>query len=165
MGVGAGPVGRARTHLRQLQFSELAAQPAERGGFRDPLEVAREKTGWILANHHPANCLNLRGLAKDPGLPKFPEIFGLHSAAIAAYPMYRGIARLLGMNVHPPTETIAEEIEALINQSEAVAESLVYGDPSGVTALVHLKPEVLESLYGRVVAIKRCQLFVALVLA
>jgi long-chain acyl-CoA synthetase len=49
-----------------------------------------------------------------------------------------------GENIYP------EEIEALINQSEAVAESLVYGDTSGVTALVHLKPEVIESLYGRV---------------
>ena len=42
-----------RTHLRQRQFSELAAQPGSQGSFRDPLEVAREKTDWILANHHP----------------------------------------------------------------------------------------------------------------
>jgi trimethylamine--corrinoid protein Co-methyltransferase len=42
-----------RTHLRQRQFSELAVQPGPQGGFRDPLEVAREKTDWILANHHP----------------------------------------------------------------------------------------------------------------
>ncbi len=42
-----------RQHLRQRQFSELASQPAAQGGFRDPLEVAREKTDWILANHWP----------------------------------------------------------------------------------------------------------------
>jgi trimethylamine--corrinoid protein Co-methyltransferase len=42
-----------RTHMRRRQFSELASQPAAQGGFRDPLEVAREKTEWILANHHP----------------------------------------------------------------------------------------------------------------
>jgi trimethylamine--corrinoid protein Co-methyltransferase len=42
-----------RTHLRQRQFSELASQPGALGGFRDPVEVAREKTDWILANHHP----------------------------------------------------------------------------------------------------------------
>ncbi len=42
-----------RTHLRQRQFSELAAQPGSQGSFRDPLEVAREKTDWILANHRP----------------------------------------------------------------------------------------------------------------
>jgi long-chain acyl-CoA synthetase len=49
-----------------------------------------------------------------------------------------------GENIYP------EEIEALINQSELVAESLVYGDDSGVNALVHLKPEVLDSLGDRV---------------
>jgi long-chain acyl-CoA synthetase len=49
-----------------------------------------------------------------------------------------------GENIYP------EEIEALINQSEPVAESLVYGDASGVTALVHLKPEALERLGERV---------------
>jgi long-chain acyl-CoA synthetase len=48
-----------------------------------------------------------------------------------------------GENIYP------EEIEALINQSEVVAESLVYGDASGVTALVHLKPEVVESTIDR----------------
>ncbi|MFN2168032.1 MAG: trimethylamine methyltransferase family protein [Anaerolineae bacterium] len=43
-----------RTHLRRRQFSDLVAQPAEGGGFRDPVEVAREKVGWILDNHRPA---------------------------------------------------------------------------------------------------------------
>jgi trimethylamine--corrinoid protein Co-methyltransferase len=42
-----------RTHLRRRQFSDLVAQPAADGGYRDPTEVAREKVGWILANHHP----------------------------------------------------------------------------------------------------------------
>ena len=42
-----------RTHLRQRQFSPLTAQPQQGGGYRDPLEVAREKVDWILANHHP----------------------------------------------------------------------------------------------------------------
>jgi long-chain acyl-CoA synthetase len=48
-----------------------------------------------------------------------------------------------GENIYP------EEIEALINQSQYVGESLVYGEASGVTALVLLKPEVLESLVAK----------------
>ena len=39
---------------RQRQFSDLVAQVADAGGYRDPLEVAREKTDWILQNHRPA---------------------------------------------------------------------------------------------------------------
>ncbi len=42
-----------RTHLRQRRFSDLIAQPAPGGGYRDPIEVAREKVAWILAHHYP----------------------------------------------------------------------------------------------------------------
>ena len=42
-----------RTHLRKRQFSELTSQPKPGGGYRDPVEVAREKVDWILSNHHP----------------------------------------------------------------------------------------------------------------
>lgn len=42
-----------RTHLRRRQFSDLVAQPADGGGYRDPIEVAREKAGWIVEHHHP----------------------------------------------------------------------------------------------------------------
>ena len=53
----------------------------------------------ILKNEHPANALTLRGIAKDPGLPRFPDIYGLRSACVAIYPMYKGVARLVGMDV------------------------------------------------------------------
>jgi len=42
-----------RINLRQRQYSELTTQTLPGGGYRDPLEVAREKVNWILANHHP----------------------------------------------------------------------------------------------------------------
>jgi trimethylamine--corrinoid protein Co-methyltransferase len=42
-----------RQKYRELKFSELTGQPKEGGGFRDPIEVARDKTDWILENHEP----------------------------------------------------------------------------------------------------------------
>lgn len=42
-----------REHMRKLEFSDLSAQPRPGGGYRDPVEVAREKVEWILENHHP----------------------------------------------------------------------------------------------------------------
>lgn len=62
-------------------------------------------TAWIdqaraiLADDHPANMITLRGFSGDPKLPQFPEIFNLRPACIAAYPMYRGVAKLVGMQV------------------------------------------------------------------
>jgi trimethylamine--corrinoid protein Co-methyltransferase len=42
-----------RRKYRQLEFSELTSQPQAGGGFRDPIDVAREKTDWILDHHWP----------------------------------------------------------------------------------------------------------------
>jgi 2,3-bisphosphoglycerate-independent phosphoglycerate mutase len=76
----------------------------------DWIAAARE----ILKDHPPANSLNLRGLAKDPGLPKFSEIYGLRAAAIATYPMYKGVAKLVGMDVLPVAgETVEDEVQTL----------------------------------------------------
>ena len=58
------------------------------------LDQAREK----LADHHPANMVLLRGFSSQPDWPSFREVFGLRGTALADYPMYRGVARLLDMN-------------------------------------------------------------------
>jgi 2,3-bisphosphoglycerate-independent phosphoglycerate mutase len=78
------------------------------------LDKARE----VLAadakeNDHPANSCNLRGLSKEPGLPKMPDIYKLRCGAIATYPMYRGVAKLLGMDILPTDHTIEDEVETL----------------------------------------------------
>ena len=67
----------------------------------------------ILADHHPANTVLLRGFGMHPALPKFDEIYELHAAAIAGYPMYKGLARLAGMEVLQEGEGIAGEFETL----------------------------------------------------
>ena len=53
----------------------------------------------VLVDEPKANSLNLRGLAKDPGLPQFTDIYQMSAAAIAVYPMYKGVAELVGMDV------------------------------------------------------------------
>ena len=68
----------------------------------------------LLANFPPANSCLLRGISKDPGLPRFPEIYKLRSAAVAVYPMYKGVSRLVGMDViQHNAETPTEEFEVV----------------------------------------------------
>jgi len=67
----------------------------------------------ILAGHHPANGCNLRGLAKDPGLPRMQDVYGLKAAAIATYPMYKGVSKLIGMDVLEAGSTLETEVETL----------------------------------------------------
>ncbi len=81
-----------------LPVEDLSGTPA---GQRTAALINKwiEQARAVLADEPQANSLNLRGIAKDPGLPKFQDIFGLHAAAIAVYPMYRGVASLVGMDV------------------------------------------------------------------
>jgi 2,3-bisphosphoglycerate-independent phosphoglycerate mutase len=67
----------------------------------------------ILADDHPANMLTLRGIAKRPPMPTFAEVYKLRAAAIAVYPMYRGLARLVGMTILPAGKSWAEQVEQL----------------------------------------------------
>jgi 2,3-bisphosphoglycerate-independent phosphoglycerate mutase len=63
----------------------------------------------ILKDERPANFLMMRGFAKHPDIPSFESIYGLRPVAIAVYPMYRGLARLVGMTVVDPGKTLAEQ--------------------------------------------------------
>jgi 2,3-bisphosphoglycerate-independent phosphoglycerate mutase len=67
----------------------------------------------ILVDEHPANMLLLRGFAQIPDWPKFPDAFNLKSIAIAMYPMYRGVAKLVGMDSPPAAHDYEEEIDLL----------------------------------------------------
>ena len=71
------------------------------------------KAKILLANHHPANMVLLRGFSQHPNLPTMSEIFKLNAAAIAAYPMYRGLAKLVGMNVLDTGVSIEDEFTTL----------------------------------------------------
>lgn len=72
-----------------------------------------DQAGRILSDDYPANMVLLRGFSKKPDWPLFPDVFGLKSAAISAYPMYRGLAKLIGMNVLETGQTIDDEFTTL----------------------------------------------------
>ncbi|MFH0777541.1 MAG: 2,3-bisphosphoglycerate-independent phosphoglycerate mutase [Candidatus Eisenbacteria bacterium] len=65
----------------------------------------------ILKDEHPANTMLLRGFAVRRPFKSLNERFKLRAVAIAKYPMYRGLARLVGMNVLPPCENMDSEVE------------------------------------------------------
>ncbi|NQT48873.1 MAG: 2,3-bisphosphoglycerate-independent phosphoglycerate mutase [Chloroflexi bacterium] len=73
--------------------------------------VAKAKEG--LAGSHPVNMTLLRGFSAHPRLPSMQEVYKLNPVAIAAYPMYRGLAKLVGMQVVESSNTIEEEFFTL----------------------------------------------------
>ena len=117
-----------------------------------------EEANSILADHHPANTVLLRGFGTHPALPEFDEIYKLRAAAIASYPMYKGLARLAGMEVLREGDGIAGEFATLednwdsydfffihIKGADAAGED---GDPGWKAAVIEevdaLVPDLLE---------------------
>ncbi|MFC1866489.1 2,3-bisphosphoglycerate-independent phosphoglycerate mutase [Chloroflexota bacterium] len=123
-----------------------------------------KKAEGILADCQPANMILLRGFSKRPQFPSMRDVYKLKAAAIAGYPMYRGLAKVIGMRVLDTGETIEDEIETLkqnfnshdfffihIKQTDTAGEdgdfnrkvtSLEYVD-STLPAILQLKPDVL----------------------
>ncbi|MCH7511632.1 MAG: 2,3-bisphosphoglycerate-independent phosphoglycerate mutase [Chloroflexi bacterium] len=93
----------------------LEPQPLEKGAeataeaVRRFVAEARER----LDGQQPANGVTLRGFARQPTLPSLPDTFQLRAGAIAGYPMYRGLAKLVGMTVLATGSTFDDEIETL----------------------------------------------------
>ena len=73
------------------------------------IEAARD----ILAAREVANMILMRGFSKRPTWPLFGDRYNLNPGAIAAYPMYRGIANLLGMKVIPTGRDFDAELDTL----------------------------------------------------
>lgn len=70
----------------------------------------------VLKNEERANFILTRGFSGMPDIPTFEEAFGLRSLAIATYPMYRGLAKLVGMNAPALEGGVEDEIDFMKQQ-------------------------------------------------
>ena len=113
----------------------------------------------ILANESPANMFLLRGFAQLPNWPKFPEALGLKAAAIAMYPMYRGVAKLVGMDSLPAAQSYDEEIAMLEENWNSydfffvhIKKTDSYGEDGDFDKKVH-EIEAVDALIPRILAL------------
>jgi len=119
----------------------------------------------ILKDEPKANGLTLRGFATDPGLPTYKELYNLRAACVAVYPMYRGVAQLVGMDlVKFSGETPSDEFKAVadkwndydfffvhIKKTDSYGEDgnfdgkvkIIEGVDAALPELLALKPDVL----------------------
>ncbi len=85
-------------------------------GSEKTAEVAKEfiaQARKILADEKRGNALTLRGFAKRPDMPSYEEVYGLRAAAIAVYPMYKGLASLAGMDLVGKAQTLDDQLTLL----------------------------------------------------
>jgi 2,3-bisphosphoglycerate-independent phosphoglycerate mutase len=69
------------------------------------------RAGEVLRAEKPANAALLRGVSARPALPGYRERFKLRAGAIAAYPMYRGVAQLAGMDVLATGDKVSDAFQ------------------------------------------------------
>jgi len=83
-------------------------------GSNRTVEIAKEflaQARRILADQPKANFHTMRGFAVKPDLPTYEEAYGLKAAAIAVYPMYKGLAQLVGMEIVGKPQTLSEQAD------------------------------------------------------
>ena len=147
--------GLTETDPQELDVHPLTVQAtrpeAERSArlLNDFVIQARQ----ALADEHPANMVLLRGPSTLPNMPKMQDVFGLNPAAIASYPMYRGVAKLVGMASLDTGMTIHEEFDTLEQEwgnydffYVHIKKTDSYGEDGEFDAKVHLIEEVDEQV-------------------
>jgi 2,3-bisphosphoglycerate-independent phosphoglycerate mutase len=118
---GTGPLaGKLGDFVHDTDPQNVGVPPlaAEAGddASKKTAEILNEfirQTRELLADQPQANCATLRGVASKPHLPTYEEVYGLRAACIAVYPMYKGLAQLVGMDVIGDAKTLDEQMEVL----------------------------------------------------
>jgi len=96
---------------------------------RDPKSAGQKKAAKLVAefyqaalpllkNEKPANGFLMRGIAHQPAIPLFEDRYLLKPACLAVYPMYKGLAQLVGMKKLEGASTIAEQFERYLAEYE-----------------------------------------------
>jgi 2,3-bisphosphoglycerate-independent phosphoglycerate mutase len=151
----------ADTDPQRTGVPPLAPEAANAASERTA-EVAIEflkQAQALLADQPKANGLTMRGFSEKPHLPTYEEVYGVRAAAIAVYPMYKGLAQLVGMEIVGQPASLAEEIDVLAevyNDYDFFFVHFKYTDSRGEDGDFDAKVKMIEefdSIVPRVVAL------------
>ena len=149
---GKGLDGRvADTDPQAVGVAPLDPLPVDPAA-KKTAEVAKEfvrQARAILANEPKANGMVLRGFAAKPALPSYEELYGLRAAAIAVYPMYKGLAQLAGMTLVGKAQSLDEQIDELAkcwNDYDFFFLHFKYTDSTGEDGAFDQKVKRIEEL-------------------
>ncbi len=131
-----------------LPLDPVAKDP----GSQRTAEIARQflaRAREVLKDDFPANFFTMRGIDKRPAIPTFSEVYGLKAGAVAVYPMYRGLARLVSMDVLDAGQTLEDQcarLEQSWNDYDFFFMHYKYTDSTGEDGNFPAKVERIEQL-------------------
>ena len=139
-----------RTGAAPLQVTPLAPEAAKTADAVNQFVThARE----LLGKRDIANMVLLRGFSRLPSFPSMGEAYRLSPAAIAAYPMYRGLAHVVGMRVIPTGATFDDELDTLAEHYQEHDFFYIHykpADAAGEDGNFEAKVTALEELDARI---------------
>lgn len=130
------------------------AVEAQQPGAERTAEIVNK---WIaevnrrLQGHEPANAITLRGFDTDPDLPKYSDVYKLKAACVAVYPMYKGVAQLVGMDIietdsHDSVRDEFEHVARVWNDYDFIFCHVKYTDSRGEDGNFDAKAKVIEEV-------------------
>jgi 2,3-bisphosphoglycerate-independent phosphoglycerate mutase len=112
----AGLGGNVRdTDPQQTGVAPLAAVGEDPASQRTA-DLANQfiaQAGQLIRDEKKANGLTLRGFSAKPAISGYSELYGLRAAAIAVYPMYKGLASLVGMDIVGEAKDLNQQVDVL----------------------------------------------------
>ncbi len=102
----------------------------------------------LFEEEKASGCL-LKGVSGTPEIPLFPDLYKMRSAAIATYPMYKGLARIVGMEVVDAGYTIESLFQTLKrewNSFDFFFVHVKYTDSRGEDGDFKAKREIIEKV-------------------
>jgi 2,3-bisphosphoglycerate-independent phosphoglycerate mutase len=118
------------------------------------------EAGRILKSQAPTNMVTLRGFARYPKIDTMKDVYGLRAAAIAVYPMYKGLARLVGMDVLDAGSSLRDQIDTLQrvwNDYDFFFLHFKYTDSTGEDGNFAAKVEMIERFDGEIAPVRALQ--------
>jgi len=115
------------------------------------------EAGRALENDTPTNMITLRGFARYPKIATMREVYGVRPVAIAVYPMYKGLARLVGMDVVDGDAALPDQMQTLRktwNDYDFFFLHYKYTDSTGEDGNFPAKVEMIERLDSEVPKIR-----------
>jgi 2,3-bisphosphoglycerate-independent phosphoglycerate mutase len=103
------------TDPQQTGVKPLDAQGQDEASQRTARAVNQfvSEAARVLKTEAPTNMVTVRGFARYPKIVTMQEVYGVKPACIAVYPMYKGLARLVGMDVLDAGATLSDQINTL----------------------------------------------------
>jgi 2,3-bisphosphoglycerate-independent phosphoglycerate mutase len=139
------------------------AKPGAGAGARKTAELVNsylDKASEILAAESPANMIITRGFSKLPLLPDFNELHGVKAMGIANYPMYRAVAKLVGMEVPEVGDPFSQKVALLERNWERYDYFFIHykhTDSAGEDGDFRAKVEYIEEVEAEIPSIRALQ--------